>query len=114
MEDNNTCLLEKTCTPCQGEVPPLNPDIASGLLSELGKGWMINVDGQLYRKYYFDNFIDTMKFANKVADIAELEKHHPDLQISWGQCEIKIWTHKINGLTENDFILAAKINLSQV
>ena len=111
MGNNNTCLLDKTCTPCQGGVPALNSDIALQLLSELGKGWTINVAGQLHKEYDFNSFIDTMKFANKVSDIAELENHHPDLEISWGKCKIKIWTHKINGLTENDFILAAKINV---
>lgn len=104
------CLLDKTCTPCQGGVPALNPDMALRLLSELGGGWIINVAGQLYKEYNFNNFIDAMTFANKVADIAELENHHPDLEISWGKCKIIIWTHKVNGLTENDFILAAKIN----
>ena len=110
MENDNSCLLEKTCTPCQGGVPAINSDIALRLLSELGEGWIINVAGQLHKEYVFSSFIDAMKFVNKVADIAELENHHPDLEISWGKCKIKIWTHKINGLTENDFILAAKIN----
>lgn len=110
MENANTCLLDKTCTPCQGGVPALSHDIALRLLLELGEGWIINAVGQLYKEYYFNNFIDAMIFANKVADIAELENHHPDLEIFWGKCRIKIWTHKINGLTENDFILAAKIN----
>lgn len=57
-----------------------------------------------------DNFIDAIKFASEVAEIAELQNHHPDLESSWGKCKVKIWTHSINGLTENDFILAAKIN----
>jgi len=110
MENDNNCLLDKTCTPCQGGVPTLKHDIALRLLSELGDGWTINAEGQLYKEYKFNNFFDAMIFANKVADIAELENHHPDLEISWGKCKIIIWTHKINGLTENDFILAAKIN----
>ncbi len=88
----------------------LSFDLASRFLSELGKNWIINVDGQLYKEYSFDNFIDAMKFANAAANIAELQNHHPDLEISWGKCKIKIWTHSINGLTRNDFILAAKIN----
>ena len=69
-----------------------------------------NQENILYKEYYFDNFIDAIKFANEVAEIAELQNHHPDLEISWGKCKVKIWTHSINGLTENDFILAAKIN----
>ena len=110
LQNNNTCLLDKTCTPCQGGVPPLATDIAHKLLSELGEGWVINELGQIYKEYKFNNFMEAMYFANKVAKIAEQEAHHPDLEIAWGRCAIKIWTHKINGLTENDFILAAKIN----
>jgi len=110
MKDNSICLLDKTCTPCQGGVPPLSTDVVLQMLSELGEGWRINELGQLYTQYQFSDFIGAMNFANKVAEIAEIEAHHPDLEISWGKCSIKIWTHKINGLTENDFILAAKIN----
>jgi len=109
-ESNNTCLVNKSCTPCQGDVPPLASDIALKLLSELDKKWKINSLGQICKEYQFINFIEAIQFANKVAEIAEKEFHHPDLEISWGKCTIKIWTHKINGLTESDFILAAKIN----
>ena len=110
MESKNICLLDKTCTPCQGGVPPLTIDIALQMLSELGEDWVIGSTGKLYKEYNFNNFLDGMKFANKVGELAEMQGHHPDLEISWGKCKIKIWTHKINGLTENDFILAAKIN----
>jgi 4a-hydroxytetrahydrobiopterin dehydratase len=109
MKNYNACLLDKTCTPCQGGVPPLPANTTSKLLLELGDGWVINESGQLYKEYNFNNFIEAMEFANKVADCAEKEAHHPDLTITWGKCTIRIWTHKINGLTENDFILAAKI-----
>lgn len=110
MESDNTCLLDKACTPCQGGVPPLSADSAYKLLSELGKEWTINDLGQIYKEYKFNNFIEAIDFANKIAEIAEQENHHPDLEISWGKCVIKVWTHKINGLTENDFILASKID----
>lgn len=110
MENDNTCLLNKTCTPCQGGIPALNHDIALRLLSKLGEDWTINAKGQLYKEYKFNNFIEAIDFANKMAEIAEQENHHPDLEITWGKCVIKVWTHKIKGLTENDFILAAKIN----
>ena len=109
MKNSNTCLLDKTCTPCQGEIPPLSFDIAFRLLLELGNGWIINESGQLYKEYSFNNFIEVMGFANKIAELAEKEAHHPDLSIAWGKCAIRIWTHKISGLTESDFILAAKI-----
>lgn len=109
MKNPNACLLNKTCTPCQGGVPPMSSVLASRLLSELGNGWIINESSQLYKEYSFNNFIKAMKFANKIAEIAEKEAHHPDLSITWEKLTITIWTHKINGLTESDFILAAKI-----
>lgn len=109
MKNYKTCLLDKTCTPCQGGVPPLPSNIVSKLLLELGNSWAINELGQLYKEYSFNNFIEAMEFANKVAEYSEEQAHHPDLTITWGRCIIRIWTHKINGLTENDFILAAKI-----
>ena len=110
MKNNNICLIDKTCMPCQGGVPPLATDVAHKLLSELGEGWNINDRGQICKEYKFNNFSEAIDCANKIAELAEKENHHPDLEIAWGKCALKIWTHKINGLTENDFILAAKIN----
>ena len=110
MKNINTCLFNKTCTPYQGTIPPLAPEVASRLLLELQNDWIINKSGQLCKEYSFNNFINAMKFANKIAELAEIEAHHPDLAISWGKCIVRIWTHKINDLTENDFILAAKID----
>ena len=81
----------------------------SRLLLELNNGWIINKLGHLYKEYNFSNFIEAMNFANRLAELAEKEAHHPDLTISWGKCTVSIWTHKVNGLTENDFILGAKI-----
>ena len=81
---------------------------AEELLRELDDGWRLNPDGHLERTYAFRNFADAMAFANKVAGIAEKEGHHPDLHIAWGKCKAEIWTHKIRGLTESDFYLAAK------
>ena len=109
MQDPNTCLLNKNCIPCQGGIPPLSRETASKLLLELTNGWSINESSHLYKEYSFSNFMEAMSFANKVAELAEREAHHPDLTITWGKCIIRIWTHKINGLTESDFILAAKI-----
>ncbi len=106
---NTTTLINKTCIPCRGDTHPLKPQIANNLLGDLGKGWQINPLGHLDKKFSFKNFKEAMAFANSVADIAEKEAHHPDLKISWGMCAIEIWTHKINDLTESDFILAAKI-----
>ena len=113
MKISNTCLVNKSCIPCQGGVPPLATKVIEGLLRELGNGWILNETGHLYKKYLFKNFIEAMSFSNKVAEIAEKENHHPDLKIRWGACAVEIWTHKINGLTESDFILAAKIEAIQ-
>ncbi len=104
-------LIDKACVPCQGGVPPLVGKEIEKLLSLLGNNWQINKAGHLYKQYEFNDFIKPMDFANKIADIAEQEAHHPDLTIAWGVCKVEIWTHKINGLTESDFILAAKIEL---
>lgn len=103
------CLVNKSCSPCQGGVPPLEEKKVIKLLKELGNEWMLNDAGHLYKEYLFKDFREPMAFATRVAEIAEREAHHPDLRIAWGSCTVEIWTHKINGLTENDFILAAKI-----
>ena len=81
---------------------------AEELRRELDEGWRLNPNSHLERAYAFKNFAQAMAFANKVADIAENEGHHPDLYIAWGKCKVEIWTHKISGLTESDFYFAAK------
>lgn len=103
------CLIDKACIPCNGGVPPLSLDQATQLLSEISNSWYLNESGYLSKTYFFPNFITAMEFANKIATLAEQEAHHPELTIGWGYCNIVLWTHKINGLTESDFILAAKI-----
>jgi 4a-hydroxytetrahydrobiopterin dehydratase len=103
------CLIDKVCVPCQGGISPLDRVTTHELLIELGASWQINEIGHLYKQYLFDDFMQSLRFANKIAEIAEKEAHHPDLIIAWGKCAVEIWTHKIDGLTESDFILAAKI-----
>lgn len=105
----SVCLVDKTCIPCSGSIPPMGVSEAQKLLSEVGNGWKINEVGHLFREYKFDDFMGPIAFANKIAELAEEEAHHPDITIAWGKCSIEIWTHKISGLTESDFILAAKI-----
>ncbi|WP_322497940.1 4a-hydroxytetrahydrobiopterin dehydratase [Candidatus Cyrtobacter comes] len=106
-----TCeLSKKKCILCHGGILPLEKNEIFRFLSELQSEWLVNELGHIYKSYKFPNFIDAMNFANKIAEIAEQEDHHPDLAISYGQCIVEIWTHKINGLTESDFILAAKID----
>lgn len=87
---------------------PLPADRAQALLSELGRGWVLSKEGHLERLYTFKDFAQSLAFANKVGAVAEAEGHHPDLYVAWGKCKVEIWTHKINGLTESDFYLAAK------
>jgi 4a-hydroxytetrahydrobiopterin dehydratase len=103
-------LADKQCIPCRGGVPPLAADRARELLAELGDSWELNANGHLSRQYQFANFVDALAFANKVGEIAEDEAHHPDLYVAWGKCRVEIWTHKIDGLTESDFFLAAKVS----
>ncbi len=102
-------LAEQQCVPCRGGVEPMGREQAERLLGELGNGWALNSKGHLEKAYSFGNFIDAMAFANTIAEIAESQSHHPDLAVGWGKCTAEIWTHKIGGLTESDFYLAAKI-----
>ncbi len=104
----NCDLADRTCEPCRGGVPPMTPEEAGAMLSQLGNDWTINETGHLFKQYGFNNFLEAMGFANKVGDLAEEVGHHPDLHVAWGRCGIEIWTHKIDGLAEADFILAAK------
>jgi 4a-hydroxytetrahydrobiopterin dehydratase len=81
---------------------------AKEMLQQLGRGWSLNKDGHLERLYTFKNFAEALDFVNKVGGVAEEEGHHPDLYLAWGKCKIELWTHKISGLTESDFYMAAK------
>ena len=111
MTDNETCSLEnKSCVPCSGGVPPLNKDEIEKFRNQVGHSWNVNAQGHLHKEFTFKDFMGAMNLANKIAVIAEKEGHHPDITIAWGKCSVEIWTHKINGLTESDFILAAKID----
>ena len=101
-------LADQKCVPCRGGVPPMEPMRANEMLRELDEGWRLNAEGHLEREYRVRNFAEAMTLANKVADIAEHEGHHPDLRLAWGKCAVEIWTHKIKGLTESDFYFAAK------
>ncbi|MCA9473902.1 MAG: 4a-hydroxytetrahydrobiopterin dehydratase [Nitrospirales bacterium] len=101
-------LADKTCIPCRGGVPPLEPGQVQELLGQLEGGWELNAQGHLERLYTFKNFAEALAFVNRVGAVAEAEGHHPDLYLAWGKCTVEIWTHKINGLTESDFFMAAK------
>ncbi len=101
-------LADMNCVPCRGGTLSMELPRARQMLGELSAGWELNRAGHLERTYLFKNFILALEFAGKVGAIAETEGHHPDLYIAWGKCKIEVWTHKINGLTESDFYLAAK------
>ena len=103
-------LVKKKCIPCEGGVPPLEQQAIATLLTALDGTWTLNEQGHLVRSFTFKDFVTTMDFANQVADLAEQEGHHPELTLSYGACVVEVWTHKIAGLTESDFILAAKIS----
>jgi len=101
-------LADRQCIPCRGGVPSLPRARIDALLTELARGWALNSAGHLSRDYEFKDFAGSLAFANRVGAIAEQQGHHPDLHVAWGRCGVEIWTHKINGLTESDFFLAAK------
>ncbi|HZU23074.1 MAG TPA: 4a-hydroxytetrahydrobiopterin dehydratase [Terriglobales bacterium] len=101
-------LAAKTCVPCRGGVPPLAGDELRNLQRQL-PSWQV-VDGHhLHRAYSFPDFKTALEFVNRVGEVAEQQGHHPDIALGWGKVEVTTWTHKIDGLTESDFILAAKI-----
>lgn len=103
-------LSQKKCLPCQGGIPPLDQARSEELLKELGTDWEIVQYHHLKKEFSFSNFKEALEFTNQVGEIAETENHHPDIYLAWGKVIITIWTHKIDGLNESDFILAAKIN----
>jgi 4a-hydroxytetrahydrobiopterin dehydratase len=104
-------LTKKRCVPCEGDVPKLTPEEAAGFLKSVS-GWTLTADGDRIRKEWrTKNFMAAIDFFNRVAGIAESDGHHPDLHlVSYRNVAIELWTHAIGGLSENDFILAAKID----
>ena len=106
-------LAQKKCVACEGGAAPLNAIEAEVLLKQV-KNWSLSPDAKkLSKEFKFKNFADALAFVNEVGAIAEQEGHHPDISLSWGKVFIELTTHAIGGLSENDFILAAKIDLLQ-
>jgi 4a-hydroxytetrahydrobiopterin dehydratase len=103
-------LAQKECKPCKGGTPPLKGDALKNMQSQLGGGWRVLDEQRLEKEFKFPDFRRALDFVNRVGEIAEKENHHPDIYFTWGQARIQIWTHSINGLSESDFILAAKIS----
>jgi 4a-hydroxytetrahydrobiopterin dehydratase len=103
-------LKNKHCVPCEGGVPPLPQEDVRRYLFKLRGGWEAADNKKIRREFKFKNFRDAMNFANRIAEIAERENHHPDLHVSYGKVAVELTTHALSGLSENDFILAAKID----
>jgi 4a-hydroxytetrahydrobiopterin dehydratase len=110
MDSNHTSsceLADRTCLPCRGGVPPLGPDEFGPLLANLD-GWQVVGKHHLQKSYEFPDFAQALAFVNRVGTVAEASGHHPDVYLGWGKVRLELWTHKIDGLSESDFIIAAK------
>ena len=105
-----TNLANEKCIPCRGGVPALKGEELRGLARELGGGWRVVDEHHLEKDFAFPDFAAALAFTNEVGALAEEEGHHPDIHLAWGKVKITIWTHKIDGLTRSDFVLAAKID----
>ncbi len=101
-------LASKQCVPCRGGVPPLQGDELATYQQQLGGGWQVVNEHHLEKEYTFDDFRQALDFTVRVGEMAEEQDHHPDILLTWGLVKVTIWTHKIDGLTESDFVFAAK------
>lgn len=100
-------LAERKCVPCSGGIEPLKGEALEKLLTRLDNGWQIIEEHHLEKHYKFKDFVQALEFVNKIGQTAEQQGHHPDIYLTWGKVRLTVWTHKIKGLHENDFILAA-------
>ena len=103
-------LAQKQCVPCSGGVPPLKGEKIQELHRQLDDAWQVVDEHHLERVFRFKNFRQALDFTNRVGELAETQGHHPDIYLAWGKVRLTVWTHKIDGLTESDFIFAAKID----
>jgi len=104
-------LSTKSCQPCEGAIPPLEPEKVQELLQQVNPHWQLNDTGsEISRSFDFKNYYQTMAFVNAIAWIANQEGHHPDMEVSYNRCLVRFSTHAIKGLSENDFICAAKVD----
>ncbi len=101
-------LAEKECVPCKGGVPPLKGEELGKLYQELGNSWRVVDEHHIEKEYKFNNFREALDFTNRVGELAEAQGHHPDIYLAWGKVKLQLWTHKVDGLTESDFVFAAK------
>lgn len=103
-----TELTSKRCTACEKGAEPLKGEAIQRLRQELGEGWQVVDEHHLQKAFEFKNFKEALAFTNRVGEVAEQEGHHPDIFLTWGKVQLSLHTHSIDGLSENDFILAAK------
>jgi 4a-hydroxytetrahydrobiopterin dehydratase len=103
-------LAERKCAPCQGDIEPLKRDAIKAYREQLSQEWRLVENHHLEREFKFKNFRLALEFVNKVGELAEAQGHHPDIYLTWGKVQITLWTHKVGGLHENNFILATKID----
>lgn len=101
-------LAERECVPCRGGVPPLDAAEIGRFLEDLGGEWAVVDAHHLEKTYRFKNFRDALAFVNRVGELAESVNHHPDIELGWGRVKLTVFTHKIDGLHESDFVFAAK------
>lgn len=102
-------LCHLSCVPCQGGVPALEPEEVQELSAQV-KDWSVVDNHHITKEFAFDNYLDGLDFVNRLATLAEEQGHHPDIHFVWGKVTVDIWTHKIDGLTKSDFILAARVD----
>jgi 4a-hydroxytetrahydrobiopterin dehydratase len=107
---NKARLANEVCEPCGGGVPPMPMKEALLLLKELNQAWSINAVGHLERVFLMKDFLSALRLASQLGEMAEASSHHPDLLVSYGKLAVEIWTHKIDGLSRADFVLAAKFD----
>lgn len=106
-------LASMECVPCRGGIPPLGHEAIIPLHERLGGGWQVVDDHHLQKEFRFDDFKNALAFTNRIGELAEAQGHHPEIHLGWGHVNLLIWTHKIFGLSESDFVLAAKIDRLQ-
>jgi 4a-hydroxytetrahydrobiopterin dehydratase len=103
-------LAQKQCVACKGGVPALAGEDVARLARQLNSGWRVINEHHLERDFQFQDFRQALAFTNRVGQLAEEQNHHPDIFLAWGKVKLTLWTHKIDGLTESDFIFAAKVD----
>jgi 4a-hydroxytetrahydrobiopterin dehydratase len=104
-----TELANRNCVPCRGDTPPLKGEELDGLRRQV-PDWEVVEEHHLRRAFKFKNFREALGFVNRVGELAEKQGHHPDISFGWGYAEVTVFTHKIDGLTESDFVFAAKVD----